>query len=93
MRKLLVLSTLALLAVQTPALAEPVDGEVKKVDASAQKITVKHGPIKNLDMGEMTMVFKAGDAAMLDAVKPGDKVSFEADRVNGQLTITKIDKK
>lgn len=74
------------------ALAEMTAGEVKKIDESAQKITLKHAPIKNLDMGEMTMVFKAGDPAILKAVKPGDKVKFEADRVNGQLTVTKIEK-
>ncbi|WP_447412630.1 copper-binding protein, partial [Clostridium perfringens] len=33
-----------------------VDGEVKKIDESAGKITLKHGPIKNLDMEGMTMV-------------------------------------
>ncbi|MDF2119258.1 copper-binding protein [Roseiarcaceae bacterium H3SJ34-1] len=48
--------------------------------------------IPNLDIGEMTMVFKAGDPAMLKTVKAGDKVRFTADRVNGQLTVTKIEK-
>lgn len=69
-----------------------VQGVVKKIDASAEKITLQHGPIPNLDMGEMTMVFKAADKAMLDQVKAGDKVQFAADRVNGQLTVTKIQK-
>ena len=64
-----------------------------KIDESAGKITLKHGPIKKLDMDEgMTMVFKAQDPAMLKSVKVGDKVKFEADRVNGQFTITKIQK-
>ncbi len=69
-----------------------VAGTVQKIDESAQKITLKHGPIPNLDMGEMTMVFKASDPAMLKQVKAGDKVKFTADRVNGQLTLTKIEK-
>src|SRR5215468_1383240 len=70
------------------------DGEVTKVDESAGKITIKHGPIKKLDMDEgMTMVFKAGDPAMLKQVKPGDKIKFDADNVNGQFTVTKIEKK
>ena len=69
-----------------------VTGQVTKIDESAGKLTLKHGPIPNLDMGEMTMVFKAGDAAMLKSVKAGDKVKFSADRVNGQLTVTKIEK-
>ena len=57
-----------------------VDGQVTKVDASAGKITIKHGPMKKFDMDDgMTMVFRAGDPAMLKAVKAGDKVKFDAD--------------
>ena len=75
------------------AQAQKVDGQVTKIDESAGKITLKHGPIKKLDMDEgMTMVFKAQDPAMLKSVKVGDKVNFEADRVNGQFTVTKIQK-
>jgi Cu/Ag efflux protein CusF len=70
-----------------------IDGVVTKVDASAQKITIKHGPLKKFDMDDgMTMVFRAQDPAMLKTVKPGDKVKFEADRVNGQFTVIKIEK-
>jgi Cu(I)/Ag(I) efflux system periplasmic protein CusF len=81
--------------VVAPALPQDtpkVKGTVEKVDESAEKITVDHAPIPNLDMGEMKMVFKAGDKAMLKQVKKGDKVLFTADRVNGQLTITSIAK-
>jgi Cu(I)/Ag(I) efflux system periplasmic protein CusF len=70
-----------------------VNGQVIKVDESASKITLKHGPIKKFDMDEgMSMVFRAGDPAMLKAVKPGDRVRFVPDRVNGQFTVTKIEK-
>jgi Cu/Ag efflux protein CusF len=70
-----------------------VDGQVTKVDESAGKITIRHGPIKKFDMDEgMTMVFRAGDPALLKAVKAGDKIKFDADRVNGQFTVTKIEK-
>jgi Cu(I)/Ag(I) efflux system periplasmic protein CusF len=70
-----------------------IDGQITKVDASAGKITIKHGPIKKLGMDEgMTMVFKAQEPAMLKAVKAGDHVKFDADDVNGQLTLTKIQK-
>lgn len=69
-----------------------VDGQVVKIDKSAAKITLKHGPIKALDMDSMTMVFRVADPAMLDAVKPGDKVRFEAGRVNGAITITAMEK-
>jgi len=70
-----------------------IDGQVTKVDPSAKKITIKHGPIIKLDMDEgMTMVFLAPDPDMLKAVKAGDKVKFDAERVNGQFTLTKIKK-
>jgi Cu(I)/Ag(I) efflux system periplasmic protein CusF len=69
-----------------------VKGEVIKIDKSAGKITLKHGPIKNLDMDSMTMVFRVADPTMLDKVKAGDKVEFDADRVNGAITVTKIGK-
>lgn len=89
---ILALST-AFLPQSAIAQAELVDGQVTKIDESAGKITIKHGPIKKFDMGDgMTMVFRAQDPAMLKAVKAGDKVKFEADKVNGQFTVTKIQK-
>ena len=83
-----------LVVVATVALAQtaPASGEVTKIDEAQGKITLKHGPIKNLDMDGMTMVFAAGDPVMLKTVKVGDKITFEADRVNGPLTVTKISK-
>jgi Cu(I)/Ag(I) efflux system periplasmic protein CusF len=97
MRKKIIYLTIAL-CVALPPLAcgqqRMVDGEVTKVDESAGKITIKHGPIKKLNMDEgMTMVFKASDPAMLRRVKPGDKIKFDADSVNGQFTVTKIEKR
>jgi Cu/Ag efflux protein CusF len=59
-----------------------VKGEVVKVDKAAGKVTLKHGPIKKLDMDSMTMVFRVAEPAMLDKVKAGDRIEFEADRVN-----------
>ena len=71
----------------------PVAGEVIKVDRSAGKITIKHGPIKKLGMDQgMTMVFKAQDPIMLSTLKAGDRIKFDADDVNGQFTVTKIEK-
>ena len=70
-----------------------IDGQVTKVDPSAGNITIKHGPIKKLDMDQgMTMVFHAQDPDLLKGVKAGDKIKFDADSVNGQLTVTKIEK-
>ena len=67
-----------------------VDGEVRKIDKEQGKLTLRHGPIQNLDMPGMTMVFKAADPAMLDQVKVGDKVKFAAENRNGALTVTAI---
>ena len=67
------------------------DGEVRKVDKEAGKLTLRHGPLPHLDMGAMTMVFRVSDPAMLDQVKTGDKVRFTADKVNGQFTVTRIE--
>ena len=70
-----------------------IDGQVTKVDQSAGKITIKHGPIRKLGMDEgMTMVFRAGNPAMLKSVKAGDKIKFAPDLVDGQFTVTKIQK-
>lgn len=75
------------------AWAQSASGEVKKIDTAANKITLKHGPIKALDMDEgMTMVFRVQDPAMLKSVKVGDKVKFDAERVDGKITVTKIQK-
>lgn len=68
------------------------DGEVRKIDPETGKITLKHGPIKNLDMDSMTMVFRVQDPAMLKGLKAGDKIKFSADRVNGQITIIQMEK-
>jgi Cu(I)/Ag(I) efflux system protein CusF len=66
------------------------DGEVKKVDKEAGKLTIKHGELKNLGMPGMTMVFKVKDPALLEKVKPGDKIRFVADKVGGALTVTSL---
>lgn len=68
-----------------------INGQVKKVDESAGKMTIKHDAITNLDMGAMTMVFKASDPTMLKAVRPGEQIKFSANKVNGQLTVMKVE--
>jgi Cu/Ag efflux protein CusF len=73
--------------------ATSIDGQVTKVDPSASKVTIKHGPIKQLGMDQgMTMVYTAQDPAMLKSVKAGDKIKFDASEVNGQSIVTKIQK-
>lgn len=74
-----------------PASMAKTDGEVRKIDKDQGKVTLRHGPVANLDMPGMTMVFKVADAKMLDGLKEGDKVKFSADKVNGAITVTSIE--
>jgi Cu/Ag efflux protein CusF len=97
MRKVrIVMLAFSFCAVSQAALAQQataIDGQVRKVDPSAGKVTIKHGPIKQLGMDEgMTMVYTAQDPAMLKSVKAGDKIKFDANEVNGQSIVTKIQK-
>lgn len=74
-------------AVAASPLAE---GEVRKVDKAAGKLTIRHGPLENLGMPPMTMVFRVRDAAMLDQVKPGDRIKFLAEKIDGAYTVTQL---
>ena len=67
------------------------DGEIRKVDKDARKLTIRHGPLENLGMPAMSMVFQVKDAAMLDQVKPGDRVRFAADKIGGAFTVTTLE--
>lgn len=67
------------------------DGEVRKVDKDAKKLTIRHGQIPSINMPPMTMVFQVKDPAMLDQVKAGDKIRFDAENVGGALTVTRIE--
>jgi Cu/Ag efflux protein CusF len=68
----------------------PVNGLVTKINAAQGKLTLKHEPIPNLDMDSMTMVFTLADSKMLENLEIGDEVVFEADRVDGRITIISI---
>mgnify|MGYP003579537198 CR=1 FL=1 len=67
------------------------EGEVRKVDKDNKKLTLKHGPLKNLDMPGMTMVFQVKDDALLDKVQAGDKVHFQAEKIDGKYTVTRLE--
>jgi Cu(I)/Ag(I) efflux system protein CusF len=77
-------------AAGTEAMSE---GVVRKVNTEAAKLTLRHGELKNLGMPPMTMVFRVADPAMLEKLKPGDKVNFVAEKVGGQFTVTRIEAK
>lgn len=95
------ISLLAALALAAPLHAEPVnsaaieasvmsEGVVRKIDAANGRITLKHGPLVNLDMPAMTMVFRVQSPALLNAVKVGDRVKFHAENINGAYFVTAI---
>ena len=77
-------------AADPAAASDLTDGEVRKVDKDAGKVTIKHGAIKNLDMPPMTMVFQVKDKALLNSVQSGDKVRFRAETENGKFLVTDI---
>lgn len=85
--------TLSLSAGALAAQGAAISGEVKRIDESAGKITLKHGPAKSLGMEEpMTMVYRVKDPAMLKQVKVGDKVTFEAEEAASGYTVTKMER-
>ena len=85
--------TLGLTLSAAAAQSAPISGEVKKIDEGAGKITLKHGPAKNLGMDEpMTMVYRVKDPAVLKQVKVGDKVTFEAEEATSGYMVTKMQK-
>lgn len=67
------------------------DGVIRKVDKEAGKLTIKHGAIPSMEMPPMTMVYRVKDPAMLEAVKPGDKVRFDARKTGGAYVVTRIE--
>lgn len=78
----------------TPAAvsAELADGEVRRIDAVKGTIIVKHGEIKSINMGAMTMAFKLKDPKLAAGLKEGDKIRFVAEQAGDQLLITRIQK-
>ena len=86
--------TLASLSLGANALAQAMaEGVVRRIDLENNKITIRHGEIKALDMPPMTMVFVAKQPILLKSLAPGDTVEFEAFEVNGQYLVGKIKKK
>ena len=71
--------------------AKLAEGTVKKIDKSAGKLTIAHGPLESLGMPAMTMVFRAAEPGMLDQVKAGDKIRFAVEKVGGALTVTALE--
>ena len=75
-----------------PASATWTEGEVRKVDKAAGKLTIKHGAMPKFDMPPMTMAYRVKDKAMLEHLKPGDKIKFDVDGVGGEFTVLRLQK-
>ncbi len=82
--------SLPVLGVHAQGTAPKVGGEIRKVDAAAGKLTIRHGDIPNLQMSGMTMVFKAAPE-IIGRAHEGEKISFTADRIDGALTVTSLE--
>jgi Cu/Ag efflux protein CusF len=90
-----IIAVIAVAALTTVASANShlIKGTVTKIDAAAQKMTIRHGPIKKFDMEDgMTMVFRVKDPAMLKQVKAGEEIQFDADRIIGAFTVIELEK-
>jgi Cu(I)/Ag(I) efflux system periplasmic protein CusF len=77
---------------QTATTKDVAEAEVRKIDKEAKKITLKHGPIKNLDMPGMTMVFQVKDVALIEKLTVGDKIMFTAEQQQGAFVVTSAEK-
>lgn len=73
------------------ALASMTEGEVRKVDKEAGKVTLRHAPIESMGMPAMTMVFRVADPKMLEQLKEGEKIRFSAARLNGAITLMSVE--
>ena len=78
-------------AAHSQASAELTDGEIRKVDKDAKKLTIKHSEIKNLEMPGMTMVFQVKDPTLLDKLQAGDKVKFRAEKDGSSFVVTQVE--
>ena len=85
-----VVSAIAFATSHVPA-GSMTDGEIRKVDKDTKKLTIKHGPIQNLDMPPMTMVFQVKDPEILERVKAGDKVKFSVEKSAGAYIVTDLE--
>ena len=70
---------------------ELAEGEVRRVDRQANKVTIRHGEIKSLEMPPMTMVYQVKDKALFERLKPGDKIRFAAEKQGGSYVLTRVE--
>jgi Cu/Ag efflux protein CusF len=73
-------------------MATGVKGEITRLDIPNGRVAIRHEPIANLNMNGMNMVFRLAQPSLADGLKVGDKVVFEAERKDGAITLTKVEK-
>jgi Cu(I)/Ag(I) efflux system periplasmic protein CusF len=78
--------------VTAPIVKEMADAEVRRVDKDAKKVTLKHGPIKSLDMPSMTMVFQVRDEKLFEKLVAGERIKFSAEQIQGAYVVTAVEK-
>ncbi|MDG3066251.1 copper-binding protein [Thauera mechernichensis] len=69
----------------------PSEGEVKRLDKAGKRVTIAHGPLENLGMPPMTMAFEVEDAAVVDALKVGDRIRFIAGKEGRRYTARDVE--
>ena len=73
---------------------EWVDGTIRRIDTSGQKMTIKHEEIKELSMPPMTMVFRLKDPMWTVQFKVGDLIQFRVvDLGGGRLQVIELERK
>lgn len=79
-------------ATATATAAALSEGEIKKVDRQARRITIKHGPLANLNMPPMTMAFKVSDDSQIDSLNTGDRIKFVAGRQGAAYVVSRVER-
>ncbi|MFU2488714.1 copper-binding protein [Thauera sp. WH-1] len=69
----------------------PSEGEVKRLDKAGKRVTIAHGPLENLGMPPMTMAFEVEDAAVVEALKVGDRIRFIAGKDGRRYTARDVE--
>jgi Cu(I)/Ag(I) efflux system periplasmic protein CusF len=90
-RKFVCAATALVLTIPAWAL-DWASGEIRRVDPQNQRLTIKHGEIKSLDMPPMTMVFHVKDAAILQGLQAQDRIEFQASAEGTKYIVTQIRK-
>src|SRR4051812_13116304 len=65
-------------------------GKVTKVDAPAGRVTIAHEAIPAIKWPAMTMTFSVREKALLETVRPGQKVDFTLTKSGNEYVLTEL---